>query len=862
MTTFRSRKGTVSGGVLLALLFLLVVVVLFFQDVLFGGDALITANMSRWLPWRGSAEPADLERATFRDDSAITYYPRRVLTDLEWDAGRVPHWNRYILCGTPHLADFQSAVFHPLNLLLHSVEAKRATALFLVTHLLLGGIFLFLFLMRMRVGPMGALIGALSFLFNAYFATYIGHPVHISTGCWLPMILLLVADGMKGRRILLLPIAVALMILGGFPQTMLYILIISGAWAIFLWWGGPKGEKLRKIGRLIVLGAMMAIALGLVLFQLLPTAEFGSLSERRAIDLGTILDKHQPSLYSAIRMILPDFYGNPVAENYWLRAVEGPLPHPNDLGFIGYGGIIPLILAVAAILFCRRREVLFFAGLGAVALLLAFSPHVYTLYYKALPFARFSSELHRLQFPFLFALAVLAGFGFREIAGRRPLAGRFKGPALYLTGILAALPLLAALLQWGGPHYLDFAAEKMMRVEGDIGRNLMLVPPLAVEYLSGNHQAWLNHEWAGMGRLLLFAGLGSLLLLAALCLGRRAALAAGVAIILLATADGWIFARQYHTPQRAETVFAPHPLLDRLRSGDEPFRIARLARQYFLPSNSGLPYGIEDIAGVNALMPARYGGIFETIDPSLFPDGRRITPFRDPAVLSLPIWDLLGVRYILVGSTFEPEKVVETAKSLPTASDPPAPPRWKVVWRERSHPPFGSPSLLENRNALPRAFLSHTYEVSDRPADILRRICSPLFTPAGPVFLEETPPFPSGAESVLPGDECRIVRHDNSAITLKTRSSQASLLFLSENDYPGWVAEVDGAATPILQANYAFRAIPLPEGEHDVVFRYSAPPFRKGLAGSAVTVVIYLCLVASVLIRKRGRRGKTADGRP
>lgn len=847
MTTFRSRDGSLPGGAPAALLFLALTVLLFYGDVLFGGDALITANMSRWLPWRTAARPFDLERPTFRDDSAITYYPRRVLTDREWSSGRVPLWNRYILCGTPHMADFQSAVFHPLNLLLHFVDAKRATALFLVAHLLLGAVFLYLFLRRLRVGPAGALIGAVSFLFNAYFATYIGHPVHISTGCWLPMILLLVSRGVEGKGALWLPLAAAVMILGGFPQTILYTLMIAAAWALFLWWGRPPGGRAAGARRLAVLGALMAVAFGLVLFQLLPTAEFGSLTSRKAIDLGTILELHQPSPYSAIRMVLPDFYGNPVSENFWLRAVEGPLPHPNDLGFIGYGGIIPLILAAAALLFCRRREVRFFAGLSAVALLLAFSPQAYALYYKALPFARFSSELHRLQFPFLFGVAVLAGFGFQEIVRRRGVPGASRGPVVFFAVVLAALPILAALLQWAGPSFLDFAADKMMKTEGDVGRNAMLVPPLAARFLEGDHAAWLRHEWAGMGRLLLFAGAGVLLMIVLARRGGRTAAAAATALALLATADGWTFAHLYHTPQRAEAVFAPHPLLDRLRSVEEPFRIARLTVQYYLPSNTALPYGIEDVAGVNALMPARYGAIFEAIDPSLYPDGRRITPFHDPAVLSLPLWDMLGVRYLLAGPVFDPGPPAEG-----DADD--ERPRWKTVWRDPTPSVHGSASLLENRDALPRAYISHTYEIIASGDEIVRRLVSPRFAPKGPILLEEAPGVPSGAEAALPRDECRIVSHESSTVRVRTRSDEPGLLFLSETDYPGWVAEVDGEEAPILRANYAFRAVPLAAGGHDVVFRYEAPAFRRGLCGSAAALAIYAVWV--LLAAVRSRRGK------
>jgi uncharacterized membrane protein YfhO len=38
---------------------------------------------------------------------------------------------------------------------------------------------------------------------------------------------------------------------------------------------------------------------------------------------------------------------------------------------------------------------------------------------------------------------------------------------------------------------------------------------------------------------------------------------------------------------------------------------------------------------------------------------------------------------------------------------------------------------------------------------------------------------------------------------------------------PGWTAELDGDSRPILPVDYAFRAVAVPEGDHELAFRYS-----------------------------------------
>jgi hypothetical protein len=51
--------------------------------------------------------------------------------------------------------------------------------------------------------------------------------------------------------------------------------------------------------------------------------------------------------------------------------------------------------------------------------------------------------------------------------------------------------------------------------------------------------------------------------------------------------------------------------------------------------------------------------------------------------------------------------------------------------------------------------------------------------------------------------------------------------------HPWWFAELDGRPAPILRANVMFRAVPIPDGRHEVRFRFQ--PLRglwKEFSGS------------------------------
>ncbi len=64
-------------------------------------------------------------------------------------------------------------------------------------------------------------------------------------------------------------------------------------------------------------------------------------------------------------------------------------------------------------------------------------------------------------------------------------------------------------------------------------------------------------------------------------------------------------------------------------------------------------------------------------------------------------------------------------------------------------------------------------------------------------------------------------------------------LVLSEIEYPGWSARVEGEEQPIQSAHGILRAVELPEGTHEVVFRYLP---RMAMLGTAMTLLTALTL--------------------
>ena len=87
-----------------------------------------------------------------------------------------------------------------------------------------------------------------------------------------------------------------------------------------------------------------------------------------------------------------------------------------------------------------------------------------------------------------------------------------------------------------------------------------------------------------------------------------------------------------------------------------------------------------------------------------------------------------------------------------------------------------------------------------------------------PVLLEETP----------------------AGLVIQVDAPAEGYLVISDTWYPGWKAWVDGRETPVLKANYLFRAVQVGAGMQRVTLKYQPPSFYLGVLISSLTLIILL----------------------
>jgi len=171
----------------------------------------------------------------------------------------------------------------------------------------------------------------------------------------------------------------------------------------------------------------------------------------------------------------------------------------------------------------------------------------------------------------------------------------------------------------------------------------------------------------------------------------------------------------------------------------------------------------------------------------------------------------------------------------------------------------GQISVYRNELAYPRAYVVRNAEVVDSSEAALDRFGESDFNPTHSVVLTGPLPDTLAAQidalpSELLADTVEVVDERATSMRLQADLSAPGVLVVSELDYPGWHAWVDGVEQPIIQANGVARAVYLDAGQHTIEFTYVPLAFWLSLGVSLVTLAALA--VAFVLW---GRRQRNAD---
>jgi hypothetical protein len=163
--------------------------------------------------------------------------------------------------------------------------------------------------------------------------------------------------------------------------------------------------------------------------------------------------------------------------------------------------------------------------------------------------------------------------------------------------------------------------------------------------------------------------------------------------------------------------------------------------------------------------------------------------------------------------------------------------------------PFPEPiRLFRVPDPLPRTFAVGTTRVADGAA-ALDALTDATFDPRRMVVLDSGAPREAGPAFA---GQSRVVERRPDRVRLEARLGADGYVVLLDGYDRGWAATVDGRPAPVLRADYAFRAVAVPGGLHQVELVYRPSRLVWGAALSALALALGAALWAAA--RMRGRR--------
>ena len=785
----------------------------------------------------------------FWGTSLLQFWPWHYLVKSSLLTGEWPLWNPLLGNGTPLLANMQSAVFYPLNLVYLVMPVEQALTLSVILHLLLAGIFMYLYARQIGLSPFAATLSALAYMFSGYIVGRSQFVTMVNAAAWFPLLLLFsekLSTERSGLNVLWLALVLALMLLAGHAQLWFYGLCLMGAYTIFRSWQStarpaaepppaaalPESSRRplypRRFGALFRVSARLAIAVGLSLLvaavQLVPTAELVSQSQRGGGASRTFALTYSFWPWRFVTLLAPDFFGNPARGNFW-----GYANYWEDHAYVG---VLPLIFAVLAIGYYLKRRISkrrnqglagqpaasgsstlahplqvvpFFALLIPLSLLMAlgWNTPFYVWVFDHVPgFGLFQAPA-RLLIWYTLAIVVLAGVGaqfFQSTARNRPHLRRLLAACIALTAVSFAGEYLVT-----GRATTFLSAFQTTGILLIISVILLLIRPDKENPGPISETLW---QWI----VIIFVALDLLL----------------AAWPLVPTLPATVFKQPIKSAEFLKARAGDHRFFV-----DDEFAYRTTFDQYFRFDVQG-PSDVDFWQGFKETLVPNFG-VYAALPSANNDDPLKVTHWlqlmkqldNGGAHQRARLMSLMNVGFVVTA-----------------ASDSLGPPLYAD----------GEMTIQAVEQALPRAyFVPQAYVVKDG-SEAIARISNRDFDSRREVIIMEpeeelraSPERAAGAEM----GEVIVNELSPSLLQLLVDLPEPGYVVLTDTYYPGWQATVDGQPAPILQANLAFRAIAVEAGQHEIIFSYRPRSFTFGLWTTILTSLIIILLIGSLLWKRR-----------
>ncbi|NUP48903.1 MAG: YfhO family protein [Catenulispora sp.] len=614
-----------------------------------------TDYMVRYGPYANSGFVESQSKNLMQSDVYSSELPAEYLFAQGVKSGRLSAWDPYIVGGTPLGGITNNALASPVTAPFYVLPSWLAPAYERLAEVVVGLVGLYLFLRRLKLSPPAALLGGMAYVSGAYMVAWQGWP-QTRVGAFVPLVFWAVERFLQRRRIrdvAILALAVAGLLLGGFPSVAGYALLTAAGYALV---------RTRRLGLLAGLTTGVAAGIGLAMFQLLPFARFYSswLIQGRG---QTGADHLNPVTF--LTSFAPWAFGGVASDGPQLWFLD-----QNAVESLSFVGAAVLVLALVAVLALRRGRALlprgvwvFFVAGTAVWLLLVYRGGWLLGGLQQVPVLRavFAANfIGRARAVTGLLLACLAAVGFEVLLRRSesPAKGAVPINPASASALGSASGLRAvwwrarpAVTRWAPPVWV---AVVLLTVGATLWRLLAVGHRLAAANgtvnSSAGQPASATYD-AEVHKGLLLLGAAALLAGVLWAVSRYGAsikrldvvrTLAACGVLVLVAGEGTGFIGRYSPSADRETFY---PITD-----TQAFLAANLGNSRYASTSEAAVLGTDSVYGLRALnghafLNSAFAALVQGVPGNPIPAPTRLQFSADVAQATSPILDRLGVAY-------------------------------------------------------------------------------------------------------------------------------------------------------------------------------------------------------------------------
>ncbi len=721
----------------------------------------------------------------------------------------LPIWEKGLSLGFPVLAEGQTGIFYPVNLILGLIEPYLALNLSIIITFIIAGIGTYLYCQSIKLTKFSSFFSAIVFSQSAFFITRIKHLNMIAVAGWFPLAFWSIKKLFDTGKIvyaLVLGIIIGLQFLIGHPQMAFFCVFIYLIYFVFEiiinitrpGLNDPQnrgfvnassantqrvnvGKKLNIMSALNLLIVSIIIGLAVSAIQILPTIELIGLTQR--IDLTFYNAVSYPfTLKSLITFISPYYFGNPATGTYALNIYDQGIFWEN----CSYLGLLPFVLFIAGVIYLIKKHKLFFSfsvfqskfnsylifyfllGLISLAFMLGGATPLYKIVWENIPGFSLFRFPNRFNLFLIFSMSLISGF--------------------------SANLLLSKLLSFRGKGVSTPDSEEV------------------------------NISWP---------------------LGRRptAALILGFVIIDLA-----VFANSYISYYKSSDFLKTPSIVDKLKKDPDLYRIYSLTQYGQSPYQTiGWKNDTEPVLTLNSAVAPNKNvlyGLDSFTDRGWFEGGLGISRRNEVENFLLyenkdevafgKILGLFNVKYLI------------------NFGDPPAIEMYSEEEYDLGKYYTQKLKLIRNDLVVPRVYFVPEAKVVKSGKEAFDNIISINHLGPKTVILEDEPKdvppdFNGSLEDFKKENPVKFKSYKNNEVIIEASIKQHGFLVFADMYYPGWKVTVGEQPGKILRANYLVRAVELYPGKHTIRFYYDPLSFKVGggiTFGTISILIIYVILKA------------------